>query len=106
MPGRSEDVEGTLTPPASGVWEQLGLTVVGELSGGHQSRVVLVHRDEEQLVIKLTDARLVDLHDCFVRIIANLPPRAGQRNRDDTEGFPPLRSKYHCFSCLKPDCRI
>jgi len=41
----------------------MGLTVVGELNGGHQSRVVLAHRDEEQLIIKLTDARLVDLQE-------------------------------------------
>jgi Ser/Thr protein kinase RdoA (MazF antagonist) len=70
MPGRSEDEddEGTLAPPASGVWKQMGLTVVRELSGGHQSRVVLVHRDEEQLVIKLTDARLVDLQEFETRI--------------------------------------
>jgi Phosphotransferase enzyme family len=68
MPGRSEDDEGTLAPPASGVWEQMGLTVVGELNGGHQSRAVLVHRDAEQLVIKLTDARLVDLQEFETRI--------------------------------------
>jgi Ser/Thr protein kinase RdoA (MazF antagonist) len=54
--------------PAPGAWEQMGLTVVGELNGGHQSRVVLVHRDDEQLVIKLTDTRLVDLQEFETRI--------------------------------------
>jgi Ser/Thr protein kinase RdoA (MazF antagonist) len=46
----------------------MGLTVVGELKGGHQSRVVLVNRNAEQLVIKLTDARLVDLQEFETRI--------------------------------------
>ncbi|HUD37167.1 MAG TPA: hypothetical protein VMR14_09740 [Streptosporangiaceae bacterium] len=46
----------------------MGLTIVGELSGGHQSRAVLVQRHEEQLVIKLTNARLVDLQEFETRI--------------------------------------
>lgn len=47
----------------------MGLTVVGELNGsGHQSRVMLAHRDEERLVIKLTDARLADTEEFETRI--------------------------------------
>ena len=46
----------------------MGVAVVGELNGGHQSRVVLVRRGAEQLVIKLTDARLVDLQEFETRI--------------------------------------
>ena len=46
----------------------MGLTVVRALNGGHQSRVVLVQRGAEQLVIKLTDARLVDLQEFETRI--------------------------------------
>ena len=46
--------------PSADEWAALGLTVIEELHGGFQSRVVRVDRDGESFVVKLTDRRYAD----------------------------------------------
>lgn len=55
-------------------WERLGVHDVVELTGGHQSRVVRAVAGTDPVVVKLTDARLVDAreHAARVQVVADL----------------------------------
>ena len=58
------DQTGPPPPPTESEWARQGWTVVGELHGGHQSRVYTARAASGELVVKLTDRRSVD--DAYV----------------------------------------
>jgi tRNA A-37 threonylcarbamoyl transferase component Bud32 len=50
----------SLPLPDDNAWASIGVVCGPELHGGHQSRVFAASRDGGQVVVKLTDSRLVD----------------------------------------------
>ncbi len=50
----------SLPLPDDRAWSSVGVVCGRELHGGHQSRVFAASRDGNQVVVKLTDSRLVD----------------------------------------------
>lgn len=55
-----DDVASPATPPTASEWARQGWTVIGEMHGGHQSRLYRVRRRTGEFVAKLTEARFVD----------------------------------------------
>lgn len=83
------EVAAPLTVPDRVAWASLGLNCLGELSGGHQSRVFRVERDRQHLVAKLTDRRYAD---GFARRRLELLRRLSESN-DTAVGPVPLGGK-------------